>query len=183
MRKFNKLPQENAIFKAPQLPKEELGIVGLRFHEAIFDLNIGPEFCLVIFEKHEYSKLLARIKEFSLFCKAGVARTSHGIISFLIFIIYNNGKYFSSYELILNPYKIETFQLLSSLSQQTHLKLIIYDSEKNLLQRIVEFENNFGFSDIAQKLAQTIDNKNEGDFQKAQQEFMITYSIKDLLNI
>lgn len=167
----------------PPLPREQLGITGCRFEEGIFDSNVGSEFFLTIFENEQYSEALANLGSFKLFCRSGVVRTDHGVVVFLLFSIYDQSEYFSSYELFLNPYEMGTIRLLSSLGQQTHLKVILYDSEENHLRDMIELENIYGFSDIAGKIAQVIGHEKEGDFLKAQQELMNRYTIDDLLKL
>jgi len=183
MLKNNKWTHGKGKFVLPPLRKEDLGLVGCRFHEGNFDPSVGPEFFLTIFDNHENSEALAKLGSFRLFCKGGMVRTDHGIIVFLLFSIYDQSEYDSSYELFLNPYEMETICLLSSLGQQTHLKVILYDSEEDHTRSMIEFENVYDFSDIAGKIVQLIGHEKPGDFQKAQQELMTLYTIEDLLKL
>ena len=183
MLKKNKWTHGKHEFVAPPLPKELLGATGCLLNEVIFDPRVGKEVFLTIYETQEYSKSLASLGGFNLFCKSGILRTSHGTIAFLLFSVYDRSDYISSYELFLNPFNTKTIQLLSSLGQQTHLKVVIYDSEVDCLRDLVEFENVFGFSEFVGILAQVIGHEPEIDFTKGQQEAMSKYTIEDLLKL
>lgn len=183
MLKKNKWTHGKHGFVPPPLPKELLGATGCLLIEAIFDPHVGKEVLLAICENQEYSKSLASLGGFNLFCKSGVIRTSHGTIAILLLSVYDRSEYICSYELFLNPFNVKTIQLLSSLGQQTHLKVVIYDSEVDSLRDLVEFENVFGFSEFVGELAQAIGHEPEIDFTKAQEEAMSKYTIEGLLKL
>lgn len=167
MIKDNKWLHGKHEFIAPFLAKELKGAMGCFFQEGVFDPEVREEIYLIILEDHQFSENLASLKSFNLFCKNGVGRTSYGVVAFLVFSVYDSSEYISAYELFLNPQKMETIRLLSSLGLQPHLKVIIFDSERDCLRDLLEFENVFAFQDFVGTLAQVIGSEPEGDFSKA----------------
>ena len=73
--------------------------------------------------------------------------------------------------------------MLSSLGQQSYLKVVIYDSERDHLCNLFELENVFGFDEFVGTLAQVIGNEVQGDFSKAKEEFTNRYTFEDLLEM
>jgi hypothetical protein len=170
-------------FVAPLLPSQLRGITGCLFREAVFDQAVGNEVYLAIFEQAECARDLARLRQFNLFCKNGVVRTSHGLVAFALFTIYDGEEYNSAYELYLNPYEGDTLKLLSSAGLQSHFKVVIYDTVQNRLVQLLEFENVYRFGEFSDGLAEIAEREPCGDFQRAQGELMQRYSMDDLLKL
>jgi len=168
---------------APPLPKNFKSATGCLFQEAIFDTKVGTEIYLAILEESDYSETLGSLKDINLFCKTGVGRTAHGMVAFLIFNVYNKSYHISDYELFLNPHNMKTINMLFSLGQQSYLKVVIYDSERDRLCNLFELENVFGFDEFVGTLAQVIGNEVQGDFSKAKEEFTNRYTFEDLLEM
>lgn len=181
MKKDNRWTHGKVEFVAPPLPPALQGVTGCSFQEAIFDPNVGNEIYLAIFEESQYAHGLAKLRQFDLFCKTGVVRTSHGPLAFALFTVYDGKEYNSAYELFLDPYEGETIRLLSSAGLQSHFKVLIYDSVQGRLVDLFEFGNIYRFDDFAVGLAKAIGHEPRGDFVRAKAEFMRKYSIDDLI--
>jgi len=137
--------------------------------------------CVVIREDSAFCDTLAGISPFQITCKPRFVTTSHGIIILLILLVHDPEQVYTLYEVFFNPFRKGGMNLLSRWSCQTHLKVILFDSDTDTVRRWFEFDNNFGigqFMDTAQSLAET---SPEGDFQLAQQEFMAMHNMSDLL--
>jgi hypothetical protein len=182
MRKNNHWVHGNVKLILPPLPKELLGSNGCFFQHAIFDQNIGKEVYLALLES-QLSETFHSMKTVEMYCKNGVSRTIYGIIAFLLFSFYSAHEYISSYEMYLNPFDPGSIDLLSKLGQQTHLKLLVFDSYSDELRNFFEFENTYGFDKYLENLTKIIDDQSPVDFLKAKEEFMSKYTIEDLINM
>ena len=183
MRKNTQWTHGKGEFVAPPLPPRFKETTGCLFQEGVFDQAVGNEVYLAIFERAECARDLARLRQFNLFCKNGVVRTSHGLVAFALFTVYDGEEYNSAYELYLNPYEGDTLKLLSSASLQSHFKVVIYDTVQNRLVQLLEFENVYRFDEFSEGLAEIAEHEPRGDFQQAQGELKQRYSMDDLLRL
>jgi len=183
MHKDNRWIHGKRTFVAPPLPKNLKGATGCLFQEAIFDPKVGSEIYLAILEEPDYCETLGSLERIDMFCKTGVGRTNNGMVVFLILRLFERNEHLSDYELFLNPHNMKTINMLSSLGLQSFLKVVIYDSKRDRVCNLFEIVNSFGFSEFVGTLAQVIGNEKQGDFSKAQEEFMSEYTLSDLLEM
>ena len=183
MKKDNRWIHGKRKFVGPALPKNLKGVTCCLFQEAVFDIKVGKEIYLAILEKSDYSETYGSLKDIKLFCNTGVGRTTHGIIIFIIFSVYNESNHISDYELFLNPHNMKTINMISSLGQQLYLKVVVYNSEQDHLCNLFILENVFGFDELPGNLAQVIDKEDQGNFAKAKEEFINRYTLQDLLKM
>ena len=180
MRKENKWTKGPMRLIFPALPIELRGVSGCRLLTASFDSAVGDEVYLAILEAPEFCQRLAETRPFQVFCKSGVARTSHGLVLFLLFTVRDGTDEVASYELFLNPQAMRTYELLSGWGQQTHFKVVLLDNEAGQKRGWFEFDNNYGIDKTVALIAQCIGHEVKGDFALAQQEFRRNYSLDDL---
>lgn len=180
MRKHNKWTRGRVELRVPPLPPELRQRSGCIIDTATFDRQVGPEVYLAILEDTEYAAKLARTRPFELFCKPGLARTSHGMVVFMLFTVRSRDERVAWYELFLDPHQMGTIKMLSAWGQQSHFKALVIDYEEGRVRDWFEFENSFGIGEVAATVGQTIGHEPKGNFQLAQQEFMRDYSVDDL---
>jgi hypothetical protein len=149
--------------------------------EAAFDHERGPEIYLAVLEEPSWCLPLAATRPFNVFCKPGLAHTDNGAIIFLIWRIAAGSNNQVVREQFLNPSNIETIRTLSALSQQTHLKVLIINSQADEVVDWFEFENNFQFDLLIREVVDMIGRVSAGDFSATIEEFTEKYSLEDLL--
>jgi hypothetical protein len=86
-------------------------------------------------------------------------------------------------EQFLNPQNIGALRLVASVTNQTHLKLIVIDNQSSEVTAFVDFENVFGFDRLSAAMVEAIGHEPEGDFGAAMKYVMTTTTIPDLLTI
>ena len=181
MLKRNKWRHGKRDFVAPPLPPELVGHSGCLLQTGVVDREVGEEVVLLMMENHPYCERIAALDPPDLRVKTGVARTSHGQVAFVVYSVFDGTERIAAFESFLNPNEIGTFRMLSALAQQTHLHVILMDSDYNCLRGFFEFEDDLGFGDLVTGLAKVVGHEPIGNFALAQQEFMEQYTIEDML--
>ena len=167
----------------PPLPEKMRGGSGCLLHEANFDATVGREVCVIIREDSAFCDTLAGIPSIEVSCRPRLVATNHGIIILLIFVVHDPTQIHTLYEVFLNPYRQGPIDLLSRWSRQTHLKVILFDSDNDVVRRWFEFDNNYGINEFLATTLSCVHTELEGDFHLARQEFMATHSMNDLLEM
>jgi hypothetical protein len=81
----------------------------------------------------------------------------------------------------LNPHNFETLKIVYSAANQTHFKLIVINNQTSDITAFVDFENVFGFDDMASAMLLTIGHETSGDFSSASHHVVDTMTVPDLL--
>ena len=102
---------------------------------------------------------------------------------FTLFIFCEGERYLGCYERYMDPHEMETVYSLSSLAQQTHVKVVFCDYVDGSIVDWQEFENVFDFQEVAVALAKVIGHEPEGDFLDAKDQFMRENPIEELLEM
>ena len=181
MRLQNKWMQGEYVLRPPPLPAALVGSSSCTLQQATFDTDIGREGYIAILEDPDYCAKLTSLSPFNFHSKSGAIRTSHGLILFFVFQIFEGERNECTYETFLNPYRIETIQMLSGAGQQSHLKVLLVNSVSAECCNWWEFDNTFNLNEVAANVARAIGNKPAGRFEDAQQEVRDNYSLDDLL--
>jgi hypothetical protein len=166
----------------PPLPERLRGKSGCLLARAIFDESVGTEVYLAVLEEPTWCVAIGEARPFKLLCRSGLARTAHGAIVFLLWRVAADSTVESVHEELVNPNHVEALKDLYLLTNQTHLKALIINSQTSKVVDWFEFENNFGF-DRPLDLAMKFESEHEfADFEAAMEEFQERYSIGELLN-
>jgi hypothetical protein len=180
---FNKWTKGERHLVRPPLPADMRGITGCRLDWGVFDQDVGPEFFVTIMERSAFSLKLAAVKPFKMFCKTGMAHTDHGMIIFLVFSVFKGDARFASYGMFLGPFDQGTVASLTDMVAQTHIKVLLHDTDSDEVCGFYEFENNFGFDKLVEGIKQVTVGRAGGDFLEAQKEFMGRYSIEEMIEM
>lgn len=164
----------------PPLPPQYLRQNGPLFQSFTFDPKIGDEVALFFLEDPQFSYELGHLKPFNLWANNGVARTSKGTIAFILWSITSRQGHIVDYEHLLNPFNIDTIYLLSSLGQQSCLKVIIVDSNSSEVNGFYEIENVFEFDNFASGIAKVIGHETIADFSETQTAFRSEFTLEEL---
>lgn len=136
---------------------------GIRFERLTLDVEIGPEFVLILTDSTPFAHELQRHVPFGLHLKSGAAQTSFGPLLFLLWWMppITNRRPFALYEQVLNPAHAGTLQALREILEQTHLHLILIGPQDELLD-VYEFDNVFGLGELISisELGYLVDSSN-----------------------
>ena len=183
MRKNNRWTLGARNFVLPDLPEDQKGRHGCRFHSTTFDPAVGEEVFVLFMEEPDFVDQYSQIAPFNLLAQSGLVRTPHGVVAFIVWQIAAGTPSEIMVEHFLNPQKIETLRLVSSVAKQTHLKLVIINNETGEVGGFIDFDNVFGFNELASAMAIAIGHEPEGDFGSAMQHVMNTMTVQDLLEL
>jgi len=171
--------EDNMMSELPPLPAECRGTTRGLLLTATWDARVGPEVYLVLLEQG-VRKGDTEGGAFQLSCDCTISKTDHGSVLLLLWTAeYDQGRR-ASYELFLDPHEMETIKLLSSLSQQTHLKVIVCDSLNERVKGRIEYENEFGIEQVTMAVIKSIAHEPDGDFELAKEQFRREQSIESL---
>lgn len=145
--------------------------------------EIGPEAALILREERKFLSELREFGPFTLNIKSGAVRTSTGPILFMIWWlppIVANVPY-ASYELLLSPSPPTWIsQILTEVSRQTHLHLVILD-EKHEVFDVVEFENVYDLGGLLNAAREIDINIENYDFECTKQAFFREFPLDRLM--
>ena len=182
MQRDNRWDKASRALQVPPLPAKLRGSSGCLLARAIFDEATGVEIYLAILEEPSWCLPLAATRPFKVFCKSGLAQTTNGAIIFLIWRLAGESDNETVHEQYLNPNNINAIRDLSMLSQQTHLKALVINSQASEVVDWFEFTNEFGFDALLTASVEMIGHQDsEGDFAAAIDELANRYSLQDLL--
>lgn len=183
MGKANKWRGGQMHLKLPTLPQQYRGQSGAMFETTCLDETVGDEVILVILDDPQYSREIAALSPFNLFAKTGAIRTNAGLIAFIIWSVFNDRQHMVDYEHPINPFNQKLMSMISSLSQQSHLKVFPVDSVSAESVGFFEFDNVFGFDQLAGGLAQVIEHEPPADFTATQAALREEFSLEDLKSL
>jgi len=155
---------------------------GVLFEEITLETRIGPEAVALLIDPEPDESLTNAKLDLNL--KAGVVETPYGPVVFLIWWVppLVNGRPLVSYEQVMNPLYPTTSTVLSRLSGQTHLHVLVVGSGGRVTN-LFEYRNIFGFENILMGTTAARDAwHGTDDFKRAQQSYEADYSIEELLS-
>lgn len=183
-KQYTKWPSKKKTHKLPDsfiIPPIE-GILPINtFHG--FDES---EIMLYYFDKTSFIYKLANLKPFTLNLKSVLYQTSHGFIvcAFFHFLDPENPQQmFAGLESYINVYNPVILSEYYQLSRQSHWHLFLVQTEKREVVDVFEFENCYDLEDTLNKVVKATRNAPRGDFMKAKQEFMDTFTTDDLFHM
>jgi hypothetical protein len=165
----------------PPLPSDLKGVSGCLLQSGTFDAEIGEETFLVILDTGFEWRDTETEEGGELRLKSGIAQTGHGLLAFLIWVLFENDEQVAYFEQYLDPKNEETLHLLALAGEQEFLKVVFCNSESGLVEDFLEYENVYDLGEFGEALAEMPDEVPEPSFELAQQEFMEEYPVEDLL--
>ena len=180
-RKYTKWPSEKRTHILPDnfiIPPAE-GIIPMEIINAFNE----SEIMLYYFDKTSFIYELAKLNPFSLLLKSILYQTSQGYIVCAFFYFPNPSNpntVFASFENYINLYNPKVLSEYYELSRQSHWHLTLVQTEKREIVDVFEFENSYNLEDTLNKAVRITRSAPRGDFMKAKQEFMDTFTMEDL---
>ena len=179
----NKWPGAPARFDFTTLPAELHAAEGILPLPLALDDQIGTEMVLIHFDRTDFIHEVASVRPFDLMMKAGLVRTDHGPLMFLLFWIPNPddpGVPITAIDCHINPLDQASLQPWRDLSRQSHWHFFLVDSDQQ--QRgFFEFENVYGLADTIDRVIKACDGMDSVDFILAKQQFCNNYDIPTLM--
>ena len=166
--------------KVPPLPPEYQGVSGATFQAFTLDESVGEEVCAVFFDDPQFSRELGALKPFELHATSGTARTTAGVIAYIIWSISSGRAHMAEYEHTINPFGQETRELLSAAANQSHIKAIVIDSSSGEVVGFYEVENNFHFGRFAENLSVIADEGPEPNFAVTREALRLEFPLQRL---
>ncbi len=154
---------------------------GVLFEEVMLEARIGPEAVALLIDPNP-DELLKKTK-LDLNLKTGIVDTAYGPVLFLIWWVAPlvSGRPSVFYEQVMNPLSPNTTVVLSRLSSQTHLHILVVGAGGRVTD-LFEYRNIFGFENVLIGTTAARDAwHGPADFQRAQQSYEEDYSIDELL--
>jgi len=164
----------------PPLPPEFKGASGAAFQPFTFEEKAGEEICVVFFDDPQFSRELGALKPFHLNAITGAARTSAGVIGYIIWSISSSRGHVVDYEHTLNPFEQETLEWLGAASEQSHIKALVIDSTSGEVVGFYEHKNDFDFDHFVESMSKIADKGPAADFALTQEALRAEYSLEDL---
>jgi hypothetical protein len=155
---------------------------GVLFEEVTLEARIGSEAVALLIDP-EPDESLKKAK-LNLNLKSGMVETPYGPVVFLIWWVPSiiNGKPSVYYEQVMNPLYPKTSNVLSRLSGQTHLHVLVVGSGGRVTN-LFEYRNIFGFEKLLMgATAARVAWRGADDFNLAQRSYEKDYSIDVLLS-
>ena len=181
MRKENRWALGTRHFVLPGMPDDMKGRHGCRLDRATFDPLIGQEVLALDMEEPDFAHQYSQVSPFNLMVRFGLIRTPYGVVAFIIWRIAAGSSQEVTTEQYLNPQNIEALRLIASAANQTHFKLVIINNQNGEVGAFIDFENVFGFDQLASAMVNAIGHEPEGDFDAAMQHVMDTITVPELL--
>lgn len=181
MPKNNQWNQGPIDLELPPLPSDLQGISGSLLQSGTFDPEIGEEVFLVILDTGFEWRDTEADEGGELRLKSGIAQTGHGLLAFLLWVLFENDERVAYFEQYLDPKNEETLRLLALAGEQEYMKVVFCNSGSGLVEDFLEYENVYELEELGASLAEMTDEAPEGSFEDAQQEFIDEYPVEDLL--
>jgi hypothetical protein len=181
MLKRNQWTKGERHFVLPPLHGSMRGNQGCSLQRTTFDHSVGDEVCLIYTEEPGYAEQYGDVVPFNMLAHFGLARTPHGVVAFVVWQIAVGTPQQVAVDQYLNPQNLETLRLVSSAANQTHFKLIVVNNQTSDITAFIDFENVFGFAEMASAMVLSIGHEPSGDFASASQHVMNTMTVPDLL--
>jgi hypothetical protein len=181
MKKENRWTHGTRHFVLPPLPEDLKGRHGCTLQTATFDMSVGEEVYALYLEEPDYADKFSRIAPFNMRVRFGLVRTPQGVVAFIIWLIAAGSQEEVTVEHYLNPQNIGALRLVASAANQTHFKLLIVDNQSSEISAFIDFENVFGFDQLASTMVSAIGHEPEGDFDAAREYVSNTMTIAELL--
>jgi hypothetical protein len=144
-------------------------------------MSVGEEVYALYLEEPDYADKFSRIAPFNMRVRFGLVRTPQGVVAFIIWLIAAGSQEEVTVEHYLNPQNIGALRLVASAANQTHFKLLIVDNQSSEISAFIDFENVFGFDQLASTMVSAIGHEPEGDFDAAREYVSNTMTIAELL--
>jgi hypothetical protein len=181
MPKNNQWNQGPIELELPPLPSDLKDISGCLLQSGTFDPEIGEETFLVILDTAFEWRDTEAEEGGELRLKSGIAQTGHGLLAFLIWVLFENDERVAYFEQYLDPKNEETLRLLALAGEQEFMKVVFCNSGSGLVEDFLEYENVYDLGELGTALTEMTDEVPDGSFEDAQQEFMEEYPVEDLL--
>lgn len=165
----------------PPLPIDLKDVSGCLLQSGTFDEGIGEEVFLVILDTGFEWRDAESEEGGELRLKSGIAQTGHGLLAFLIWVLFEDEERVAYFEQYLDPASEETLRLLALAGEQEYLKVVFCNSSSGQVEDFLEYENVYDLGELGAALAEMADEAPEPSFELAQQEFMEEYPVEDLL--
>jgi len=182
-KKYTKWSTEKRTYKIPDsfiIPSVE----GITTMNIILDSG-DWETVLYYFDRTSFIYQIAQIKPFTINLKSILYQTSYGYILCLFFYMPPTvqGKPFFSAEMYVNLYNPTTLSEFFQLSRQSHWHLFLVQSEKREVVDVFEFENCYDLEKTLNKAICLTRDTPSGNFMKAKQEFLNTFTMENLFDM
>lgn len=126
---------------------------------------------------------LVRIKNLHLQVKVGGAKTSYGMVIFLLLIFWDirneNDKF--TYEVLLNPTDVNSYEQYILLDKQKEWKVLVVAGTEVL--EIFNFQNIYNIGEYIYKIVKSGEKYPCLSFTKTKEEYFKEYTIDDLLRL
>jgi hypothetical protein len=169
MKKENRWKHGSRDFVLPPLSEDLKGRHGCSLQMAIFDKAVGEEVYVLYREQRDHADKFSQIAPFNLLVRFGLVETPHGVVAFIVWLIAAGSHQEVMVEQFLDPQNIGALRLVASAANQTHFKLVIIDNKSGQIYAFVDFENVFGFDQLASAMVRAIGHESEGNFVAATQ--------------
>lgn len=181
MPKNNQWKQGPIDLELPPLPSDLKDISGSLLQSGTFDPEVGEEVFLVILDTGFEWRDAEAEEGGELRLRSGIAQTGHGLLAFLIWVLFENDERVAYFEQYLDPKNEQTLHLLALAGEQEFLKVVFCNSTSGLVEDFLEYENVYELEELGAALTEMVDEAPEGTFEEAQQEFIEEYPVEDLL--
>ncbi|MDF1721114.1 MAG: hypothetical protein P1U65_10600 [Minwuia sp.] len=180
MIKQNRWTRGNRDFRLPTMPDEQPRH-GCGFSRTTFDPDVGEEAYVLFCEDPPHARALAQIRPMTLIAHKGIAATPHGLVAYIVWQIAAGSSQESFVETFLNPFKIDTLQLVSDAANQTHLKFLTIDRSDQSVVSMTDFENIFELDHFLFQMIMHIGYAKPTEFAEATSFIMNTVEIEKLV--
>ena len=176
----NKWSLGKVALHVPPLPSEFVGASGAVFQPVTFDDKVGEEICVVFLDDPQFSRELGALKPFHLSATTGAARTSAGVIGYIIWSISSRRGHVVDYEHTLNPFEQKTHKWLSAAAEQSHIKALVIDSTNGEVVGFYELKNDFDLGHFAEGMSMIANKGPAANFALTQAALRAEYSLEHL---
>jgi hypothetical protein len=167
-------------FAFPEMPVAMMKL-GCSLHKAVFDASVGEEIYAFFREDAPQSFAFSELSPITTIAHSGLANTPFGTVAFIVWQIGAGTSLEVMLEQYLNPFELGAIQLVASAANQSHFKLIIVDRASQQICSFLDYENNFGFAELATGMALATGHEEKGDFASAVQYVMENMTLAELL--
>jgi serine/threonine protein kinase len=178
--KWSSLPKDYNLTKISNIPDKE-GVIPLISTNESGDTEI----VLSLIDKTPFIYELARLRPFTLNHKSILYQTSHGfLVCELFYFLHPNDpkQMFAGFESYINLFNPSLLTIHLQLSRQSHWHLFLINADNEVVD-LFEFENCYDLEDTLNLAIKLTRNAPRGDFMKAKQEFMDTFTMEDLFQM
>ena len=102
-----------------------------------------------------------------LLASSGLARTPFGIVPYVVWTVAAQSPAETKFEHFLNPTEMSSLQLLAAAASQTHFKMVIVNCATSKVTAFVDYENVFGFGELAEAIGAVMVDEPNVEFDRA----------------